>query len=377
MSTVTIYNNNCLEQLKQLETESVNLVITSPPYYNLRDYDNENQIGLEDTPEEYLKNLLNVFEEVYRVLKSDGSCWVNIDDVYINQRLMCLPDKFKIGMVNLGFICRNEIIWHKPNAMPSSAKNRFNNDYEKFYFFTKSTEYYFKTQYENSIQNTKSYVGRHKSKYKNIQQEASVRQGMTKDRGNGLVYLRKNLPTQEEFVDFIRSVTTIDEIEASTDIPRTKIEHWFRRDKSGFSYPTVEDWEKFAVLCRDNKKFDIINKQITDVTVETDDINKNSNLGRIKRAVWNINTKAFNGYHYAPFPEQLVETPILACSKDGDTVMDIFMGSGTVGVVCKRLKRNFIGIELNEDYIKLAEERIANGYWEEKTVDKKVQKKLF
>ena len=110
MSTVTIYNNNCLEQLKQLETESVNLVITSPPYYNLRDYDNENQIGLEDTPEEYLKNLLNVFEEVYRVLKSDGSCWVNIDDVYINQRLMCLPDKFKIGMVNLGFICRNEII---------------------------------------------------------------------------------------------------------------------------------------------------------------------------------------------------------------------------------------------------------------------------
>ena len=188
---------------------------------------------------------------------------------------------------------------------------------------------------------------------------------MTKDRGNGLVYLRKNLPTQEEFVDFIRSVTTIDEIEANTDIPRTKIEHWFRRDKSGFSYPTVEDWEKFAVLCRDNKKFDIINKQITDVTVETDDINKNSNLGRI------------NGYHYAPFPEQLVETPILACSKDGDTVMDIFMGSGTVGVVCKRLKRNFIGIELNKEYIKLAEERIANGYWEEKTVDKKVQKKLF
>ena len=290
---------------------------------------------------------------------------------------MCLPDKFKIGMVNLGFICRNEIIWHKPNAMPSSAKNRFNNDYEKFYFFTKSTEYYFKTQYENSIQNTKSYVGRYKSKYKNKQQEASVRQGMTKDRGNGLVYLRKNLPTQEEFVDFIRSVTTIDEIEASTDIPRTKIEHWFRRDKSGFSYPTVEDWGKFAVLCRSNKKFDIINKQITDVTVETDDINKNSSLGRIKRTVWSINTKAFNGYHYAPFPEQLVETPILACSKDGDTVMDIFMGSGTVGVVCKRLKRNFIGIELNEDYIKLAEERIANGYWEEKIESKKIQEKLF
>ena len=378
MSKVTIYNSDCLKQLKELESESVDLVITSPPYYNLRDYEKAMQLGQEDTPNQYIMKLLDVFAEVYRVLKPTGSCWVNIDDVYVNQGLLCLPDRFKLGMTTMGFKCRNEIIWHKPNAMPSSAKNRFNNDYEKFYFFVKTDNYYFQTQYENTMQNTKSYISKGgRSKYKSTEQEASVRQGMTKDRGNGFVYLRKDLPSQEEFVEFIRRNTTIDELDKGTDISRTTIEHWFRKDNSGFSYPSVEDWKKVSMYCLYDKDFAIMDTKLSTVTKETDDINKNADLGRIKRAVWNINTKAFGGYHYAPFPEKLVETPILACTKEGDVVMDIFMGSGTVGVVSKRLKRDFIGIEINEEYVKLAQERIDNGYWEEKSEDKKVQSKLF
>lgn len=88
---------------------------------------------------------------------------------------------------------------------------------------------------------------------------------------------------------------------------------------------------------------------------------KNVSKGRIKRAVWSINTKAFKGYHYAPFPVELVTTPIKACTKEGDTVLDIFCGSGTVGVACNELNRNFIGVDLNEDFIRIAKERINNN----------------
>lgn len=128
-----------------------------PPYWNLRDYEVEGQIGLEETVKEYLNNLIKIFDEVKRVLKEEGSLWINIGDKYSNNNkevlkgsLIGIPDRFKINMIDNKWICRNEIIWHKPNAMPSSVKTRFNNDYEKLFFFTKSKNYYFKTQYENA-----------------------------------------------------------------------------------------------------------------------------------------------------------------------------------------------------------------------------------
>ena len=143
-----IEQGDCLELMKQLPDECIDMVITSPPYFNLRDYGVSGQIGLEKDVDSYIDNLIAVFNEVYRILKNTGSCWVNIDDVYSEQSLLCIPDRFKIKMVENGWICRNEIIWHKPNAMPSSAKTRFNNDFEKMFFFTKKKKYFFQTQYE-------------------------------------------------------------------------------------------------------------------------------------------------------------------------------------------------------------------------------------
>lgn len=368
---VTLFNGDCLGTLKQLPSKSVDLCVTSPPYFRLRDYGTVGEIGSEDTVDLYIDNLLKIFDEIYRVLTDEGSCWVNIDDVYSQQvignikrqSLMCIPDKFKIKMVERGWICRNEIIWRKPNAMPSSARNRFNNDYEKFFFFVKTNYYNFTTQYEplKSKLPMKTSNGYSKSdKYTDIKQESSVRQGMNKSRGSNIVAIRKNLPTQTEFVDFIRSITTIDYLSANCDIKRSTIEHWFRKDHTGFAYPKVEDWKKIeSLLDNGSEAFQKISHQLTDVTYETDDILKNVKNGRIKRSVWDINTKPFKGAHFATYPEELVMTPIASCSTEGQTVLDPFMGSGTTGVVATKLHRNFVGIELNPSYFSIAKNRLS------------------
>ena len=372
----TIIQGDALDVLRKMPSQSVDMVITSPPYWNLRDYKVEGQLGLEDNPDEYIENLCIIFDEVYRVLKNEGSCWINIDDRYIGKNinnakaksLYGIPDRLKIKLIDRGWICRNEIIWHKPNAMPSSAKNRFNQDYEKIYFFVKHHNYYFETQYEEAVTEPKPLsksrtrkINRN-SKYESIEQEKSVRQGMHKDRGKNLIAKRPKLPTQEEFVNFIRARTSVNKICKNTNIKRTTAEHWFRRDKSGFSYPSIEDWNKIKNLLNDGSdKFKEMDYKLTHVIYETDDINKNLHKGRIKRCVWNISTKPFKGAHFAVFPEELIEIPIRAgCPKDG-IVLDPFMGSGTTGVVAKKLGRNYIGIELNPEYIEIANQRIAEA----------------
>ena len=376
-----IHHGDVLDVLKQLPSESIDMCITSPPYWGLRDYEVDGQLGNENNYIDYLNKLKLIFDEVKRVLKNTGSCWVNIGDVYSSnnstgikkQSLIGIPDRFKINMIDNGWICRNEIIWHKPNAMPSSAKTRFNTDYEKMFFFTKSDSYFFITQYEeaktsanlksnndtlmNNIINRANY-----SKYKNNEQERSVRQGMSRDRGTKLIEVRPKLPSQSEFVDFLRSRITLKQLSSEiTDIKKTTMEHWFRRDVKGFSYPSIQQWNEIKYLLDDfSSEFEDINYKMTYTEYETDDINKNIHKGRIKRTVWSINTKPFKGGHFAPFPTELVKTPIQSCCPENGIELDIYMGSGTTGVEAKELNRNYIGIELNSDYIKVANDRI-NG----------------
>ena len=370
-----IYNGDVLEVLKNMPSESIDMCITSPPYWGLRDYGVDGQLGNEETYSEYLLKLSEIFKEVKRVLKKQGSCWVNIGDVYSKNNsigvkkhsLIGIPDRFKLNMIDDGWLCRNEIIWHKPNAMPSSAKTRFNTDYEKMFFFTKDDLYYFETQYEEAkTQISKSHCNSKGGKYLDDNQEKSVRQGMSKTRGTKVIEVRPKLPTQEEFVNFLRSRTTLkklyEEVSNICDIKKTTIEHWFRRDIKGFSYPTIEDWNKVKYLLDDfSNEFNLIDNQLTYVEYETDDINKNIHKGRIKRAVWSINTKPFKGCHFASYPTELIRTPILSCCPPNGIVLDIFMGSGTTGVVAKELNRNYIGIELNKEYVEIANKRIEES----------------
>ena len=155
-----IIEGDALSTLKLFESKSINMCITSPPYWGLRNYKHENQLGQEKTPEEYISNLCDIFDGVYRVLRNDGSLWVNLGDTYIskkhklknykNKSLALIPHLFVIEMSKRGWICRNDIIWHKPNAMPSPVKDRFTVDFEYIFLFVKQEQYFFEQQKEKN-----------------------------------------------------------------------------------------------------------------------------------------------------------------------------------------------------------------------------------
>ena len=366
-----IHNENCLETMSRMEDGIIQSIITSPPYYNLRDYGEDNQIGIEDSFNEYLNNLHNVFTSCYRVLKEDGVLFINISDTYANKKignikrktLIGIPDRLKVIMIDSGWICRSDITWHKPNAMPSSAKDRFVNDYERIFMFTKNEKYKFNTQYEE--RKTKVSKKSNKSiatKYLNDEQEKSVRQGMNKKRGLKLLEKRNNLPKHLFFVDFLRSRTTAKQLFSNVEgVKLSTIEHWFRKDDAGFSFPKTEDWNKVVDFIDDwSEDFHKINKGLSEVDYEFDDINKNSNKGRLKRSVWSINTKPSKEKHFAVYPEELIYTPILCSTDENDIVYDPFMGSGTTAKVSKILKRNYIGSELNKEYCEISKQRVIN-----------------
>ena len=144
MKTNHIYVGDNVETLKTLPDESVDMCITSPPYYNLRDYKNKDQIGSESTVTDFVDGLIEVFDEIYRVMKPTGSCWVNIGDTYSDKKLLQVPSRFEIAMSDAGWSLRNEIIWNKPNPQPISSKDRFWSNHEKIFWFVKKTKgYYF------------------------------------------------------------------------------------------------------------------------------------------------------------------------------------------------------------------------------------------
>lgn len=278
-----IINGDVREKIKELKKESVDCIVTSPPYWRLRDYGNEKQLGLEETPEEYIKELCDIFDECNRVLKKQGTLFVVLNDSYSGSNsnsttgrkdfkkqekdlvvkknkcvakiksLVGIPSMFLLEMINRGWRLRNKIIWHKPNAIPESVKDRFTNDYEEIFFFVKRRYYYFDLQFE----------------------------------------------------------------EYKTD--------W------------IETFKKNNYNETSNKK-----------------------NGRQMRTVWSVNTQGLKHNHFASFPEEIVERCIRAgCPKNG-VVLDIFLGTGTTLLVAEKLERNGIGIELNEEYIEIAKERLNN-----------------
>ena len=364
-----ILQGDALTWLKQINDNTVDCCVTSPPYWGLRDYKTEGfvwggkegcthewqetvqkwhndtskridsvskyvydetfrwigtqsaycskcnawrgSLGLEPTFQEYLDHLIQIFAEVKRVVKPTGAVWVNIGDTYAGNKgemrnpgfggnaqkgyqyakeaigrkrydvygapvksLLGIPERFKIRMIDeLGLICRNTIIWYKPNCMPSSAKDRFTVDFEYLYFFTKSPRYYFETQYE-------SY------------QTADITSAS----------YRKNGKSDSRVKDKL----------------------------GGGGCPAFG-----------NRGFW-----------------KPEGLGRLKRCVWRVSTKPFSGAHFAVFPPDLITTPIKATCPKGGIVLDPFAGASTTGLVALQQRKHFIGIEISEPYIAIAKARL-------------------
>ena len=297
----TILFGDCRQTLKEFD-EKARMCVTSPPYYGLRDYGGEdNQIGLEQTPEEYINQMVEVMRLVRDNLTDDGTLWLNIGDSYYNYRpgkgqalvkqtvsntkqdlpdtcarrgnkLDGLKEKDLIGIPWMlafalradGWYLRQDIIWHKPNPMPESVKDRCTKSHEYLFLLSKNKKYY----------------------YDNDAIKEPAKDWGTRDRTNGK-YHNKGTGLQ----------------------PHSGLTK---------SYPT-----------------------------------KN------KRSVWSITNKPYRGAHFAVFPPELIKPCILAGSEKGDIILDPFIGSGTTAVVAKDLGRDYIGCELHEDYGKLIQKRLG------------------
>jgi site-specific DNA-methyltransferase (adenine-specific) len=261
----TIIEGDALHVLRELPERSMQAVVTSPPYWGLRDYKIEGQIGLEETLQEFINRLVSVFSEVKRVVKDDGTLWLNIGDGYTSgnrgyrapdkknsaramsvrpdtpeglkpKDLLGIPWRLAFALQDDGWYLRSDIVWNKPNAMPESVKDRPTRAHEYLFLLTKSESYYF--------------------------------------------------------------------------------------DHAAICEPTT-----------DGKL-------------------------RHKRSVWNVNTQATAGVHFATYPPALVVPCILASTRPGDFILDPFFGSGTTGVVAEQNQRKYIGIELHPEYIALAQTRL-------------------
>ena len=357
---VEIIQGDCLESLGKLESKSVNTCVTSPPYFGLRDYgtaewkggdegcnhsyqvknpynkdfnerwgnspglkkqesqrhevtykgvckkcgaiSKDSQIGLEETPEEFVENLVKVFREVKRVLRDDGTVWLNLGDSYAMSSMRGKNSEFKSisqsksGIVNVkkniphglkskdligipwrvafalqedGWYLRQDIIWHKPNPMPESVRDRCTKAHEYIFLLSKKNKYYFDNE---------------------AIKEDSVRAG---------------------------------------SIPKGK---------------------KYSSELADNK----IGVKHTRETLNEKPVAPKKN----KRSVWTVSTKPFKGAHFAVFPMDLIEPCVLAGCPEGGTVLDPFGGSGTTGLVAQNNNRNAILLELNPEYIEIAESRL-------------------
>lgn len=212
----------------------------------------------------------------------------------------------------------------------------------------------------NNFKGTRSLISQ--SKYQTIDIEKEHRQGMHQNRGENVIEKRPSLPTQKEFVKFLRDRIKMNVLVDSVDIPKTTIEHWYRNDEKGFAFPSIEHWDIIKdYLDAWDDEFESMDFKMTQVVYESDDINKNAERGKNPGTIsdfWDIPTKPSSNEHYASYNDELICKPILAGCPEGGLIYDPFMGTGSTAQAAIRAKRNFIGSEMSEKYIKICDKRL-------------------
>ena len=298
LETNIIHIGDNIFHLTNIPDASVDMCVTSPPYYNLRDYKNSNQIGAENTVSDFVENLCKVFDEVKRILKPTGSCWVNIGDTYDKKRLLQVPSRFEIAMCDRGWHLRNEIIWSKPNPQPISSKDRFWGNHEKFFWFVKDVKKYYFNRDPILVP----------------QAEISIRR----------MFSKNNMDKRKDFNASSKEGFAISS--SSQDKHYARMREEMGIDKVFYYEELIKSGK-----CPTRPEFD----------------------------TWDIPSVTYKGAHFAVYPPELIEKPILSCCPEQGIVIDPFMGSGTTGEVAKLNNRRYIGLELNTEYAILANERIS------------------
>jgi DNA modification methylase len=300
--THSILQGDCLSVLRTLSDQSVHCCVTSPPYFGLRDYGVAGQIGLEETPDEYVAKLVEVFREVRRVLRDDGTLWLNLGDSYAGygfreqgikpKDLIGIPWRVAFALQADGWYLRQDIIWHKPNPMPESVRDRCTKAHEYIFMLTKSKRYYYDNEAvaEPVADSTVARVS-----------QANLANQKGSDRVPGKTNGRMKAVVKKQ-------------------------------DGHGRRHAGCND-----------RFFSQAEAKPT----------------RNRRSVWTVTTKPCREAHFATFPVDLIEPCILAGCPAGGVVLDPFGGAGTVAVAAAKHGRDALLIELNPEYIAIAERRLA------------------
>ena len=323
--SVTILQGDCIERLHELPEASAHCCVTSPPYWGLRDYGAAGQIGLEPTVELYVAKMVAVFAEVSRVLRDDGTLWLNLGDCYnaynhnrgpanganknhhesmpaaavglthrglMPKNLIGVPWRVAFALQAAGWILRSDIIWHKPNPMPESVTDRPTKAHEYIFLMTKSARYYYDAEAikEPASLDTHARYARRRSE---------VYQAPGQPKHNGSIFAAR---------------------------------------------PGVNP--KAAQNAKGAKQNGSFSAAVKDIVTD-----------RNKRTVWTVPTYGYAEAHFATFPPDLIKPCILAGCPVGGTVLDPFGGSGTTGMVATELGRSAILIELNPEYVEMAKQR--------------------
>jgi DNA modification methylase len=329
MMNYQVLTGDCVQGMMALEDKSVHTCVTSPPYFGLRDYGHGDQIGLEGTPDLFVEKMVHVFREVRRVLRNDGTLWLNLGDSYasagghssigtssqrtgranievqnarkgyagggeIKQKdLIGIPWMVAFALRSDGWYLRQDIIWHKPNPMPESVRDRCTKAHEYIFMFSKSARYH----YDSEAIREKSVTNDNRRPYGS--KGAWDMDGRPKEKQHG-------------------------------GKQRTDKQRGHGRRHDGF-----------------NDRWDAMSKE------------EQGAMGRNKRSVWSVATRPYKGAHFATFPPALITPCVLAGCPVGGTVLDPFGGSGTTAEVALRNKRNAILCELNPTYVDLIHQRLA------------------
>jgi DNA modification methylase len=360
-----IYCGDCLEVMKEIDDNSIDSVITSPPYYQLRDYGFDGQWGIEKTYQEYLNRLIEFMIEVKRVLKPEGTIWINLGDSYgtvsgamrdgkfgkkntnnqqftqiemIHKCLMLIPHRFAIRCIDeLNLILRNDIIWAKRNGMPESTRDRFTKKHEFFFFFVKQRKYYFD-------------LDGVREKYK----AASIERYKYDFDGSftpGTAYPNEKREKPQHFTKIPKeSCETFGSPRARNH--RNNGDGFKKKDLSGVVVNDIfNNNQTVTGRKHTNPKLHSIGKASQPNTYDNPN---GKNPGDISD-FWDIVTKPSNiKKHYATYNDDLISKPIVAGCPEGGVILDPFCGTGTTLIRALQLNRKFIGIDGKQEYVDIA-----------------------
>jgi DNA modification methylase len=371
---IKIIQGDCLQTVKSLEDKSINTCVTSPPYWGLRDYDEDAQLGLEESPEEFVQNLVTLFSEIKRVLRDDGTVWLNLGDSYAgnnsrasnngragygteregvfnktgqglkNKDLVGIPFRVAFALQQDGWYLRQDIIWHKPNPMPESVTDRCTKAHEYIFLLTKSSKYYYDNE---AIKEDSKYYGKDSRSDKgNIRYEGKRTEGAD------------NL-AQQSFV-------TIDEKKNKRSVWTVTTKPFKDAHFATFPMDLIKPCvlagcpEKVCIICNQPYIRKVISKRVLRNELPVSDVRYRPN--KYEGSYKDINGKADAGY---------TKTSDLGLEKqcDCDTnktkrgvVLDPFGGSATTGILAEGNNRDSIMLELNPEYINIAKQRIQNEF---------------